>query len=355
MTRALVRSVAAVVLVVGALGCGGPSGTDGGTGGGAGGGGGSGGGGVTGGGAGGGGGTEDAGAVDAGPGCRAHLTCTSGACQLDAGDCFNCQGDRECGEGKVCGTGACHVPCTAQGDCPQGWDCCGNRCVDPSRDPQHCGGCNQGCTATTFCARGSCAAANLSSVCRLPVATVMLDGQPADDGASQQLGAALLAACDGGLTTRTAGQRDAGVLSVRDGRPLQLGELLVMGGGSFRQEAVRWFEQNNAAPVRDSSTATQATLTLRDGGVVVSMPFSSLNASRDLVLVQLARAPLGPVVLNASGFEGTGTAAAATYFVQTLLPTYPTLTDAWVVLEWGDANFNGTAEPTEFTVRGSGP
>jgi hypothetical protein len=183
----------------------------------------------------------------------------------------------------------------------------------------------------------------------------MLDGQRADDAATEQLGAALQAQCDAGLTTRTAGQRDAGVLSIRDGRPLQLGELLVMGGGSFRQEAVRWLEAQGMAPVRDASNATEAILRQRDGGVVVRLPFSDVSASHDLLVVQLVAAPLGPVVLSTWGFEGSGTAAAATYFVEHVLPARATITEAWVVVEWLDANANGVAESTEFTVRGSGP
>lgn len=333
-------------MAVAVAACGGPSPSDGGVGGGAGGGSG---------GGGGGGGGLDAGLEDAGPGCRAHGTCTSGACVLDAGDCFNCQADLECSEGKRCGTGSCFAACTVAANCPQGWDCCGGRCVDPVRDPLHCGGCGQPCPATEFCAGSQCRVANLSSVCRLPRATALLDGQTADDTATLQLASALAASCTPALTTRSVGQRDAGVLSVRDGRPLALGELLVTGGGSFRQEAVRWFEQNNAAPVRDTSTSTDAIYSLRDGGVVVSRPMSTINTNHDLILVQLARAPLGPVVLNASGFEGTGTAAAAAYFVQSLLPTHATLTISWIVLEWLDANFDGVAQPSELTVIGSGP
>lgn len=260
----------------------------------------------------------------------------------------------ECREGKVCGTGACHAPCAAQADCPQGWDCCGNRCVDPARDPQHCGGCNQPCALSQLCAVGACRAANLSSVCDFPLATTLLDGQQADDTSGQAIAQALLTACAPGLATRLVGQRDAGVLSIRDGRPLQLGELLVMAGGSFRQEGIRWLESANQALVNDTSTATEAILSLRDGGVVVSMPFSMLNASRDLIVIQLVRAPLGPVVLSAWGFEAAGTVAAARHFIDTLLPMRATETDAWAVLEWQDSNFNGTAEPGEFILRGSG-
>ncbi len=334
---------AAVVAVVVLVGCGPTGAPDGGTGGG---------GGSVGGGAGGGGG----GLPDAGPGCRANDNCTSGAC-TPAGDCVNCQADLECDEGNACGTVTCQRACSTSAPCPTtgGWACVSGRCVNPQRDPAHCGSSGAACAPGTFCAGGACVPATFASVCALPLATILLDGQPADDQAGQALGAALVAACAPSLSARTAGQADAGVLSVRDGKPLALGELLVVAGGSFRQQAIRWFEQSNAAPVRDSSTATQMIYSRQDGGVVSSVPLSDLSATRDRLLVQLARAPHGPVVLMAFGNYAEGTRAAASYFVTALLPTYATSTTSWVVLDWSDANTNGQGDPGEYTVVGSGP
>lgn len=169
----------------------------------------------------------------------------------------------------------------------------------------------------------------------------MVDEIAADDDAGVSMGAALAAACAPALSLRTAGQLDAGVLRVSDGAPLQLGELLVVGGGSFRQDAVRWLETANQAQVRDTSTPTDAIYSLRDGGVASTVPVATLGLTRDRVVVQVMRTPSGSLVLHAAGYFGPGTLAASYYFVQTLLPMRASLTTAWYVIEWEDLDATG--------------
>lgn len=297
----------------------------------------------------------DAGVVDAGPvyGCATGSQCASGVC-LPSGECRTCQSDFECHEGRRCGSGVCAASCATAATCGAGQDCCGGRCVDPQRDPAHCGQCTQACTATQFCGRGACRATDFSQLCQQPLMTLVLDQITEDDTAGLRMVNALVTDCSPAVTSRSAGQDDAGVLRLSDGEPLATGELLVMGGGSFRQRAVRWLETNRQAAVSDTSTSLEAIYSLADGGVVSSVPFSTLSSTRDRVLVQLVRAPSGALVLNAAGFNGSGTLAAAFYFVQTLLPMRATLTTRWYVIDWEDLDVNGPSAGDRYTVIASG-
>lgn len=192
-------------------------------------------------------------------------------------------------------------------------------------------------------------------MCRLPLATVLINELPADDDAGVSMGAAVAAACPPSVNLRTAGQADAGVLRIADGAPIQLGELLVVGGGSFRQDAVRWLEGSNVALVRDTSTATDAIYSLRDGGMASTVPFATLGLTRDRLVLQVLRAPSGALVLHAAGYFGPGTLAASYYFVQNVLPLRATLNTAWYVIEWED--LDGTGGPTaadRYTLIASG-
>ena len=285
-------------------------------------------------------GAGDAGADAGSPGCNTNAQCASGAC-LPSGDCVNCQRDFECSGGRLCGTGVCAHGCTSAASCGAGQDCCNGRCVDPRRDPAHCGQCNQGCTANQFCSGSACRPADFSQVCGLPLATVLLDEVREDDDAGLSMGAALAAACSPAVSARTAGQDDAGVLGRPDGEPLALGELLVMGGGSFRQDAVAWLETHNRALLRDTSTTTDVIYSLQDGGVASSIPVASLSLTHDRVVVQLVRSPSGSLVLNAAGYYGPGTLAAAYYFVQNVLPQRASLSTRWYVVEWEDLDASG--------------
>ena len=298
----------------------------------------------------------DAGVADAGPraGCTSGAACTSGVCV--AGECALCQSDAECGPGRRCGTGACAPACTNTMDCGAGRECCSGRCVDLQRDVAHCGGCGQGCTTDSFCGRGSCRVTNFAAICQLPAARVVFDGVREDDDAGTAMGDALVAGCLPGVTGGSASQSDGRAVSANDGQPLLLGELLVMGGGSFRQKGVRWLEGTRTAEVSDTSTATDAIYSLKDGGVVSNVPFSTLSASRDRVLIQLVRAPSGALVLNASGFVGAGTRAAADSFVKTVFPMRAALTTRWYVVEWTDVDTSGGPSTGDtYTVIASGP
>jgi hypothetical protein len=216
--------------------------------------------------------------------------------------------------------------------------------------------CGLTCDSDSFCGRGLCRVTQLSQLCALPKLAVLLDGIADDDDAGQAMGEAITQQCAPLVSARLAGQTDAGLLRVSDGEPIALGELLVMGGGSFRQQGVAWLENTGQAELRDTSTTTDAIYSLRDGGIASSIALSMLSASHDRVLIQLVRAPSGTLVLNAAGFTGTGTRAAAEYFVNVLLPTHATLSTRWYVLDWVDTDASGGPSAADtYTVIASGP
>lgn len=296
--------------------------------------------------------------VDAGPpptGCRGPADCASGMC-LPSGHCRNCVSDLECADGGVCGTGVCSAPCGDAGTCEAGALCCNGRCILPTVDPLHCNGCGAACTASQFCGRGVCTEATFAALCAQPVALALLDGQASDDQSSLAMSAAIAASCTPAVDAGQAVANDAGLLRVANGEPLQLGELLVAGGGSFRQRVAAWADQTPGPWLRDTSTATDAIYGLPDGGIASSVPFTMLSPAKDRVLIQLVRAPTGALVLNAAGFHGEGTRAAAEYFVGTLLPNRANLTTRWYVVEWTDLDSSGGPSAGDsYAVIASGP
>ncbi len=280
-------------------------------------------------------------------GCRRASDCRTGLC-LPSHDCVTCQGDTECEAGRVCGSGVCAPPCTTSSTCAPGWQCCQQRCVDPTRDPAHCGACNQPCGVARFCGAGQCRDTVLSNVCSVTEARALLDGIPGDDDAGITISQAVASGCLPPLVASAVPQRDSGVLAT-NGEPLLTGPLLCVGGGSFFQASMAWLETNGFAHVFDTSTGTQYRLSLRDGGVVAMGPASTITPTRDLFVLQLMRAPSGAVVLNASGFYAEGTLAGAWYVQNALVPMRPTFTSPFVVIEWIDVNGNGPDPMDTFT------
>jgi hypothetical protein len=198
----------------------------------------------------------------------------------------------------------------------------------------------------------------VSNLCRQPVVRVVLNAMAIDDQAGLAIGAALGRACSPAVTLLVGGQQDAGVLDVVSGAPLRTGELLVVGGGSFLQSSVRWFEKNALAPVVDTSTATHLQYSLRDGSVICTRAFSTISAAHDVFIVQVMMAPSGSLVFNAAGYYGPGTTAAGWYVVNSMVPNLATLTKAWYVVEWQDKAAGGVVGQPDaadtWTVLGSG-
>jgi Stigma-specific protein, Stig1 len=286
-------------------------------------------------------GIDDAGVADAGHDagaiCSTGAECISGTC-LPTGDCFACQADSECWGGRVCSSGVCAEPCVTSATCTAGQECCNSHCVDVAKSPSHCGQCGHACTGDEFCGVGTCHAADFSALCEMPHATVLLNGVAEDEDAGMAIGAALASSCPS-LPLRALGF-DGGIQGPT-GHALVLGELLIAGGGSFHQPLVAWLEATNQAHVRDISTTSQAIYALRDGGIVSQVPFATLGLTKDRFVIQIVRTTSGALVLQAAGYRGPGTLAAATYYIDTVNPTRATLTSHWYVVEWDDVDASG--------------
>ena len=68
--------------------------------------------------------------------------------------------------------------------CPDGERACSGECVDPSRDPVHCGGCGVECGAHASCEDGACICGTGLSPC--PAGCVRLDNDPLNCGACER-------------------------------------------------------------------------------------------------------------------------------------------------------------------------
>ncbi len=78
---------------------------------------------------------------------RCGETCVN--LENDQGNCGAC--DMACGAPETCGQGECFGP-----QCPDSLNKCGKSCVDYQTDPLHCGACDSPCLATQSCAAGEC-------------------------------------------------------------------------------------------------------------------------------------------------------------------------------------------------------
>lgn len=111
--------------------------------------------------------------------CSSGQTCIQGKCQflcppaqrLCGSECVNiqvnplhCGGcDKKCGTNERCDNSTCQLcPSTAPACGPIGQQnccslsCCNNACIDPTTNPNHCGGCNNACKNGEYCNNSQC-------------------------------------------------------------------------------------------------------------------------------------------------------------------------------------------------------
>lgn len=183
---------------------------------------------------------------------------------------------------------------------------------------------------TTYAFRDLCTFAN---------GLVVQDGVPTDDMAAADMASSLVSAC-GSFPTTSAMQTKPGVLEPATGRPIGgPGALYLVGGGETIQSAIAYL-QTNDTPLTVARVGNQYILTSRSTGqTVLSVDATTLDASHDLALIQIAREPQsGTVVLNAYGYYETGTKAGAFYFANQLAPSLATDANAYYVILWTDGN-----------------
>jgi hypothetical protein len=249
-------------------------------------------------------------------------------------------------------------PCSPQGTCAGTLTCCGGQCVDTTKDPRNCGQCGSACDAGQFCTGVSCEDATLANVCANPKGTVVSGTFQNDNTAEQQLETAIKSACTGMTVVEASQSGSEGVVDPVSGAPITgVGDTFVSAGGSFGQMAVGYMDKAASTPVFVREDGSALSFVQRaTGTVVASAPTSTLTASHDLFLVELAVEPAkGTLCFFNVGLYGPGTVAASVYVSSEILPNRQKYAQAWYVYEWTDANGNATpdmADTFKLTAQG---
>jgi hypothetical protein len=253
--------------------------------------------------------TLDGGSTEAGP--------DAAQCQVDAGE-----------GGSGC-TGAL--------------SCCAGSCVDTTQDPNHCGACATACSTAQFCAASACTDAVLSNLCQNPHAAVVDDEFPADNDAGNAIATALTGCLPTAVTFTTIQQDNGTDFDQATHRPLiGPGTTLIAGGGAFGQLSVAYLDNAGISPayiVEDVNTNALSIVQRSSGIAVVTGTLSSLTPTHDYFLLVMAVEPIsGTLCFTAAGAgQGAGTAAAAYYFVNDIMPNLSTYTYSWYAYEWTSA------------------
>jgi len=296
-------------------------------------------------------------------GCKGDAACASGKCQANH-DCASCLSDLECAGGRVCSTGQCLATCSPTPNCTTGFTCCGDHCADLKRDAHHCGACDTPCTASQFCSPTACKPAILANICDSPTATVLLDGLQTDDLASATIQSGLVAACAPPPTAVAVAQATSGVIHPTSGKPVAGGgNMAVTAGGPFGQLLVKYLETSGLTPLYSYYDGMVNQLRGRGNGeggadpLVVDALQTSITDSHSFFLVEtVVDPPSGTLTLIVYGISGSGTQAAAWYFVQKMLPVRASLDKSWYVYEWTDQDANQQPGDADlFTLVASSP
>jgi hypothetical protein len=194
------------------------------------------------------------------------------------------------------------------------------------------------CAPTQFCAAASCQEDSLANLCANNVVTVVSDVYQPDNMAGSAIGAALGTSCNPTVTVNQTSQTQSGVLD-SDGRPLT-GNTLVVGGGSYGQQAVAYMDGAGLTPlfVKTDGVTAQFVDRVRSTAVVETQ-VSALTAHHDYFLLELSTEPQSDTLcFFAVGMYAPGTTAAAYFASSQAVPQLSTMSHTWYVYEWTDAN-----------------
>lgn len=197
----------------------------------------------------------------------------------------------------------------------------------------------------------------MAAACSIAKLTIVTDGQVGNLTPARAIASALQATCTPAPTVREVSQDVADAVNATNGRPVAGGdELLIAAGGFFFSHLTTYVSSGPIAPIYAVQEGDNFDFKKRaDDTIVVSDPFGGSHDSQDSFVIQFMRDPSsGSLILNAQGLWQSGTAAAAYYFINVMLPTLATQTKAWYVLKWADANANSMPDLNEFTLVDSG-
>ncbi|MFI5300356.1 MAG: hypothetical protein ACHREM_19890 [Polyangiales bacterium] len=253
------------------------------------------------------------------------------------------------------GTCAVDAAATADSDCA----ICDGTAVDRSVDEHNCGACGIVCAGDAFCARGVCTGLTLANLCALPHALVINDGESDDLTAGAAL-ATTLGACAPPVLVGTLSQTTAtanGILDAVTHRPtLGRGDLLVLPGGSYGQQAVAYLDESAATPVYFRYDGASFTFALRStDAAIVSVSTSTVTPHHDWFVAEMVVEPMSRTVsLIAYAFGGPGTVASA-WWVGALANRPGSAGARWYLVEWSDLDGDSAPSAADaFTILASG-
>jgi hypothetical protein len=228
----------------------------------------------------------------------------------------------------------------------------------------HCGNgaTHAGSNASTpeqFCNGTACNDAVLKNLCSNPRATVVRDEYSGDNDAGVRLAAAIAMGCSPTTSVRVVDQGGGVAEDPATGRPLTgPGDTLVAGGGLFGQKGVAYMEAQGLTPLAVGSSGLNniQIRNTRTNAILVSVSNTVLTAHHDYAVLEVSVEPTsGSLCFFGYGLGLPGTAAAAFYYQNNVVPNRAMYPDAWYLYEWTDTDNNSTASAADsFSLLGSG-
>jgi hypothetical protein len=247
------------------------------------------------------------------------------------------------------------IPCDASAQCGDSSTaaCCSGRCTDTALDPRNCGTCGNACLTTQFCTGTACDDAVFANICGNRMATLVFDKFDPDNDAGAHVGQALIDNCK---APNDAGD-DAGpwfifkqepnesnVVDPASNRPiLGVGDTYLIGGGWFGHVGMAYMDDHGLTAVQVNGDGTNSWIRkLGTDAGIVSVLTTSLTGSHDYFILEMAVEPVsGTLCFAATGMLAPGTAAAAYWAANEVIPNRTTYTDAWYAVQWDDKDEDG--------------
>jgi len=331
-------------------------------------------------------------------GCKTNSECPSGTCDSNH-DCSSCTTDTQCAAGNVCQNGTCTAACDSSNPCGGSATCCGSHCLDTQNDPNNCGTCGRVC-ASGVCCGGSCSTLGTTQNCSAcgntcgagqgccangcaPLNSLqncgacgnacapgqfcdgtnchdptypnfcanknvyeLYDNTTSDNSANDVMVSTIVANCPATTAVTRGNMSDPLLVNQDGGEPIAgAGSTFVLAGGpaAASVSVVKWLEQTEkTTQVYFKFGVGQYEFDYRDGGVAASIVTTTPN--HDLFVVELVPDPNGGTLsLIGYGVGGQGTAAAAVYYSQQMLPHSASYPDSWYLVDWASAKGDGGA------------
>ena len=335
-------------------------------------------------------------------GCKTGTDCPSGVC-LPNHSCQACTSDMQCAAGTVCQSGTCVGACSATSPCGANQACCSGRCESLQNDAMNCGACGRACGSNQACCTGTCKSTTaltdcgacgvqcgvdqfcdgmscqnktFPNFCANRNVVAIRDGQPLDNAATTVLASTITQYCSA-TTQVTFGDDNDPLFVDQDGGALLQGggSTVVTAGGPFPNLPVKWLERTRKVTKVYFSNNTPGTefyfkqRLAPDAGMADPILVTRLQSActadggtgglhNDVFLIELAIDPAsGTLALITYGLcsPGNGTATAAWYWANVMLPNRAAYPDSWYLYEWTDTNGDGQAQLTDtFTRLASG-